>query len=61
MNDGTSLRGNKVREFCNKYHIEGNFFTPYYTQGNGHSKGYNKFIKSMLSITIEKHGKDWHK
>jgi len=57
MDDGTSFRGIEVRDFCDKYHIKRKLSTPYYLQGNGQAKASNKFIKSILSKTITKHGK----
>lgn len=35
MDNGTSFRGNEVRDFCIEYHIERKFSYPYYPQGNG--------------------------
>ena len=56
MDNGKSFKGNEIKYFCKKYHIEIKFSTLYYPQGNGHTKSSNKFIKIILSKTIEKHG-----
>ena len=61
MDDGTSFKGNEVNFFFAKYHIEQKFSTPYYPQGNGQAETSNKIIKSIISKTIAKHGKDWYK
>ena len=60
MDNGTTFIGNEVKEFCYKYHIERKLSTTYYTQGNDQAKAYNNVIKSILSKTTVKHGKDWH-
>ena len=60
MDNGTSLWGHLVRDFCKKFKIEQKNSTPYYPQGNGKVEATNKTIANILSKIVQKHGRDWH-
>jgi len=60
MDNGPRFKGNEIKYFCAKYHIERKFSSPYYPQGNGQAKASNKIIKTILSKNVTKHGKDWY-
>ena len=42
-----------------KYHIQHRIASPYHPQANGKAESTNKFIKSILTKTVNIHYRDW--
>jgi transposase InsO family protein len=58
--NGRPFKNQDVQEFCNKFHIQHQFSTPYYPQGNSQAKASNKTILKILKKIINDVGCDWH-
>jgi transposase InsO family protein len=58
---GTHFTGKNFRKCLSKLGIEHRVSTAYHPQTNGQAETSNRQLKSILSKTIEKGGKDWSK
>jgi hypothetical protein len=56
---GTHFTGKNFKKCLSKLGIEHRLSTVYHPQTNGHTKTWNRQLKSILNRTIEKEGKDW--
>lgn len=58
--NGIPFKNQDVQEICERFHIQHQFSTPYYAQGNGQVEVSNKTILEILNKNFSDVGCDWN-